>query len=261
MKVHDIPDLFTIAHRSVLQTFHYTQDSFVLLDSPDTRTDSHQEHHLILDACHRTSEFDMLLRAIFLAMALALTGPAQPSPVQLPNDPRDLSIRKPKPLPLAAPKLPPLPLPPPPPIPIAFPIPFRALDPTGARPEPQNLHHRVDDTTITGPQNITITPTTSSFPTALATVPGTNEQNFGKDKDKDTEDDLIDGKKGCAEFTVIFARGTTESGNVGTSTGPPFFASLKKVVGAENVAVQGVDYPADIPGFLEGGSPDGSATM
>lgn len=62
-------------------------------------------------------------------------------------------------------------------------------------------------------------------------------------------------------MTVIFARGTTETGNVGTLAGPPFFNALEASVGAGNVAVQGVDYPADIPGFLAGGDAGGSKTM
>ncbi|KUJ19203.1 cutinase-domain-containing protein [Mollisia scopiformis] len=66
---------------------------------------------------------------------------------------------------------------------------------------------------------------------------------------------------GCKAMTVIFARGTTEQGNVGTLSGPPFFASLAQSVGTENLAVQGVDYPADIPGFLAGGDANGSKTM
>jgi hypothetical protein len=62
-------------------------------------------------------------------------------------------------------------------------------------------------------------------------------------------------------MTVIFARGTTETGNVGTLAGPPFFNALEAKVGAGNVAVQGVDYPADIPGFLAGGDAGGSTKM
>jgi cutinase len=62
-------------------------------------------------------------------------------------------------------------------------------------------------------------------------------------------------------MTVIFARGTTETGNVDTLTGPPFFTALAQFVGASNLAVQGVDYPADIPGFLAGGDATGSMTM
>ncbi|TVY83462.1 Cutinase [Lachnellula suecica] len=78
--------------------------------------------------------------------------------------------------------------------------------------------------------------------------------------DSDTENGLTDGS-GCKAMTVIFARGTTETGNVGTLTGPPFFDALEQQVGASNVAVQGVDYPADIPGFLAGGDAAGSQLM
>ena len=72
----------------------------------------------------------------------------------------------------------------------------------------------------------------------------------------DTRNDLTNGSP-CKAVTIIFARGTTESGNVGTIAGPPFFSAL----GSTNVAVQGVDYPADVAGFLAGGDAAGSATM
>ncbi|KAH8906758.1 cutA, cutinase A [Coniochaeta sp. PMI_546] len=65
----------------------------------------------------------------------------------------------------------------------------------------------------------------------------------------------------CKAYTVIFARGTTESGNVGTIAGPPFFQALASRVGSGNLAVQGVNYAADIAGFLAGGDPAGSQTM
>lgn len=55
---------------------------------------------------------------------------------------------------------------------------------------------------------------------------------------------------------------TLESGNIGGLVGPPFVAALKAKLGASNVAVQGVNnYPADILGFLAGGSATGSANM
>ena len=76
----------------------------------------------------------------------------------------------------------------------------------------------------------------------------------------DIENDLTDGSP-CKAVTVIFARGTTESGNVGTLAGPPFFSALATDIGAGNLAVQGVDYAADVAGFLEGGDPAGSQTM
>lgn len=74
-----------------------------------------------------------------------------------------------------------------------------------------------------------------------------------------TRDDLVDGE--CMNVTVIFARGTTEAGNVGSLAGPPFFDALDEALGDGIVAVQGVDYPADIPGYLDGGSKEGAETM
>jgi hypothetical protein len=76
----------------------------------------------------------------------------------------------------------------------------------------------------------------------------------------DTENALTD-STGCKATTIIFARGTTETGNVGTLAGPPFFDAVASAVGQQNVAVQGVDYPADIPGFLAGGDKQGSIDM
>ena len=85
------------------------------------------------------------------------------------------------------------------------------------------------------------------------------EQRAGNLGTSTTQNGLTDG--GCKAMTVIFARGTTETGNVGTLTGPPFFQALSTAVGADNLAVQGVDYPADIPGFLAGGDATGSKLM
>ncbi|KAI9870062.1 MAG: hypothetical protein M1823_008863, partial [Watsoniomyces obsoletus] len=62
-------------------------------------------------------------------------------------------------------------------------------------------------------------------------------------------------------MTVLFARGTTETGNMGTVAGPPFVSAIGSMMGAGNVAVQGIEYPADIPGFLAGGDKGGSALM
>ncbi|KAF4633673.1 hypothetical protein G7Y89_g4441 [Cudoniella acicularis] len=66
----------------------------------------------------------------------------------------------------------------------------------------------------------------------------------------------------CTTYTVIFARGTSEPGNVGILVGPPFFDALKSVVGSSAVTIQGVnDYAASVEGYLEGGDPTGSAEM
>ncbi|KAK4553892.1 hypothetical protein LTR86_009067 [Recurvomyces mirabilis] len=76
----------------------------------------------------------------------------------------------------------------------------------------------------------------------------------------DTENQLVDGTP-CRAITILFARGTTESGDIGTLAGPPFFQAVANAVGAGNVAVQGVNYGATIAGFLAGGDPAGSSTL
>jgi cutinase len=49
---------------------------------------------------------------------------------------------------------------------------------------------------------------------------------------------------------------------VGILTGPPFFAAIAEYMnGTSQLAIQGVDYPADVAGFLEGGSLIGVAAM
>lgn len=76
-----------------------------------------------------------------------------------------------------------------------------------------------------------------------------------------TQNDVKNGG-GCKAMTVLFARGTTEAGNMGSIAGPPFVSAIGKMMGgAANVAVQGIEYPADIPGFLAGGDKGGSTLM
>ncbi|KAH4269288.1 cutinase [Parastagonospora nodorum] len=79
----------------------------------------------------------------------------------------------------------------------------------------------------------------------------------------DTFNQLTDGTP-CRAVTVIFARGTTQSGNVGeaNSEGPVFFNALaSRLGGAGQLAIQGVDYPANVIGFLAGGDAAGATTM
>jgi hypothetical protein len=81
-----------------------------------------------------------------------------------------------------------------------------------------------------------------------------------RDLSSDTENNLTDGSA-CKAVTIIFARGTLEGGNVGSLAGPPWFEAVANDIGAENLAVQGIDYPASIVGFLEGGDADGSTLL
>jgi cutinase len=72
----------------------------------------------------------------------------------------------------------------------------------------------------------------------------------------------VTGGGACKAMTILFARGTTEPGNMGSVAGPPFVSAVGAMMGgAANVAVQGIEYPADIPGFLVGGSRAGSTLM
>jgi hypothetical protein len=88
----------------------------------------------------------------------------------------------------------------------------------------------------------------------LCTATPISRRQFGS-----SANDLENGD--CAPVTVIFARGTTEPGNIGTVVGPPLERALQSALGADNVAFQGVDYPANVAGFLQGGDAGGAATM
>ncbi|KAK0715136.1 family 5 carbohydrate esterase, partial [Lasiosphaeris hirsuta] len=67
----------------------------------------------------------------------------------------------------------------------------------------------------------------------------------------------------CNDVSIIFARGTGEVGNVGVLVGPELFdAVLARLNGTSTtLAVQGVNYAADVSGFLLGGDPAGSQQM
>ncbi|RMZ71358.1 cutinase [Pyrenophora seminiperda CCB06] len=73
------------------------------------------------------------------------------------------------------------------------------------------------------------------------------------------KDDLVQNSP-CADVTVVFARGTTEPGNMGLVTGPPFIDALGKQLGNKSLAVQGVEYPATFAGFNKNGT-DGVPSM
>jgi cutinase len=75
-----------------------------------------------------------------------------------------------------------------------------------------------------------------------------------------TANDMSNGSS-CKELTVIFARGTTEDGNIGLRVGPPLHAALTAVFGIDSIAVQGVDYIANYAGYMNGGDSEGSMLM
>jgi cutinase len=60
---------------------------------------------------------------------------------------------------------------------------------------------------------------------------------------------------GCRDIIMIFARGSTEIGNLGTLVGPPTGRGLKSAFGADRVAVEGVPYAALVStNILPGGT-------
>lgn len=73
----------------------------------------------------------------------------------------------------------------------------------------------------------------------------------------DTANDVTSGT--CKPVTYIFARGTTETGNMGSTVGPALKEKLESALGADQVATQGVNYPADIAGTFVGSVSPGQA--
>lgn len=65
----------------------------------------------------------------------------------------------------------------------------------------------------------------------------------------------------CADVSVVFARGTLEQEPIGSVVGPPFQSALQTAIGSQTLSFVGVNYPASIAGFLEGGDPNGATTM
>ncbi|OTA99591.1 carbohydrate esterase family 5 protein [Hypoxylon sp. CI-4A] len=57
-----------------------------------------------------------------------------------------------------------------------------------------------------------------------------------------TANEFLEG--GCKDVIFIFARGSTQDGNIGDDPGPQTIDQLKAALGTDTVAAQGVDYPA-----------------
>lgn len=80
---------------------------------------------------------------------------------------------------------------------------------------------------------------------ALTTASPITKRQFGFGSSS-TSSDLEDGS--CKAVTFIFARGSTETGNMGMTVGPATCTALKSDLGEDAVACQGVggSYIADI---------------
>ena len=88
--------------------------------------------------------------------------------------------------------------------------------------------------------------TTMAVPIPQAPVPVTISQ---PPNPATVANDLLDGV--CKPVTLIYARATNEPGNIG-NFGQQLIASMNETLGASNLAVQGVDYPADDNGAVTG---------
>lgn len=59
----------------------------------------------------------------------------------------------------------------------------------------------------------------------------------------------------CGDVVLIFARGSTEVGNMGTIIGPGLGRELERRLGSRDLTIQGVNYDADLaPNYLPGGT-------
>ncbi|KAB8213169.1 cutinase-domain-containing protein [Aspergillus novoparasiticus] len=69
------------------------------------------------------------------------------------------------------------------------------------------------------------------------------------------------GETTCKKVTLIFARGTFEPGNMGVLVGPDLENALAHELGESSLAVQGVAYPANLDGYLDGGDAEGASLL
>ncbi|KAJ7274161.1 cutinase [Mycena rebaudengoi] len=72
---------------------------------------------------------------------------------------------------------------------------------------------------------------------------------------------VIEERQACSDVIVFFARGTTETAPIGSTVGPALQSALRTALGGRSLTFTGVNYAADIAGFLAGGDPQGSRTM
>ncbi|GLB38076.1 putative catalyzes the hydrolysis of cutin, a polyester that forms the structure of plant cuticle [Lyophyllum shimeji] len=71
----------------------------------------------------------------------------------------------------------------------------------------------------------------------------------------------LETRQSCADVTAYFARGTSESGTLGTVVGPQFKSALQSALGSRTLEFVGIPYPATVAGFYAGGDQGGATTM
>ena len=123
---------------------------------------------------------------------------------------------------------------------------FCASTPTGNSPTPTPTATRAGNTPASP------TPTSGGSSGGGSSTGGATEYTSGS-----TANDVTD-NNGCTPLTVIFARGTSEGGNIGSVAAPPMFKQLISDLGATGVSLQGVPYPASAAGNANCGASGGS---
>ncbi|KAF9561164.1 cutinase [Agrocybe pediades] len=71
----------------------------------------------------------------------------------------------------------------------------------------------------------------------------------------------VDERATCSDVYVYFARGTTEVGTLGTVVGPGLKRDITIALLGRSVEFEGIDYPANLVGYLAGGDAGGARTM
>lgn len=100
-------------------------------------------------------------------------------------------------------------------------------------------------------------PTVPSNP-SIPSIPSTGGglgSGFGGNSAND-----VTSKKTCTPNILLYARGTTEGGNVGSSVGPSLIREISKLAPGRFL-FQGVDYAADIAGITALGRPGGEIAV
>ena len=90
------------------------------------------------------------------------------------------------------------------------------------------------------------------------------EAEVASDTKAQTTYNEFDENQSCSAYTLLFARGTTEPGNLGIFTGPALVDALKArpEIGPEGLTVQGLNnYTATFVNYFGGGEPSAIQTM
>jgi hypothetical protein len=71
----------------------------------------------------------------------------------------------------------------------------------------------------------------------------------------------LEARQSCPDVQAYFARGTGESGTLGTVVGPDFSRELSSALRGKSVTFTGISYPASVSGYNAGGDRGGARTM